>query len=177
MSEISRELITHDISEIIQKEHHLTDDQIPFDSVNSALINITKFFLEPINNSKTIPYQYQKDNQSIFNQNQIIISNALNNIKPYLHKESHNLIKSWEMVVEWQSEIMNNIDKFDRVSFDDYLTTHIILFRKDVEPNLMRVYSWGLQEILQKEKELALQFTLEQTKEMVDLRKKEKLKK
>jgi hypothetical protein len=230
----SRESITYDMSEILRREHDIHGSkQITFDSVNNALINMTKFYLEPTNFDEKIPYQYQKENQAIFENNQVIISSSLHQVDtvltemktkmyqleknqhqvmyqgmpeplpvatpetkekksilpsfskpkpiklnpndPYqssidLQKKTTKLIEDWDLVVEWQSEGVEYDGDFDKIAYENYLSTHRHIFRKEVEPNLMRVYSQGLQLVLMKEKELALQLASGQMKEMFQTR-------
>lgn len=235
----TRESITYDMSEILRREHDIHGtSQITFNSLNNAVIAMTKFFLEPTDIDEVIPYQYQKKNQQIFETNQVIISSSLHQVDsvltemktkmyqleknqhqviipqmtepipmaspelkekksflpsfsktkpmrlnpndPYqssieLQKKTIALIDAWDLVVEWQSEGVefnsdpNDCD-FDRIAFENYLSTHRVMFRKDVEPNLMRVYYQGVQLILMREKELSLTLASGQMKEMFQTR-------
>lgn len=220
----SREQIASDALEIIRREHDIHGTkQITFDGLNTALMNMTKFFLEPTPFDEQIPYQYQVKNQSIFEKSQVIISSALHqvdsvladmktkmfqleknqqqqvimpmsnmpqqylpplqtpetkekksilpsfgkpkNLKPdpnnpyqsslVLQKKTLDLIENWELVVEWQAEGVEYFEDFDKIAYENYLSTHRVMFRKEVEPNLLRVYSQGLAIVLMKEKELA----------------------
>ena len=86
-----------------------------------------------------------------------------------------DLIDSWELVVEWQSggvEFVNPNGDHDlnRAGFDQYLSNHRQIFKKDVEPNLLRVYSQGLKLLLKSEKTMASQFGNNMMKEIFQTR-------
>lgn len=92
-----------------------------------------------------------------------------------IQKRILELIDSWELVVEWQSggvEFVNpNGDHdLDRFGFDQYLSNHRQIFKKDVEPNLLRVYSQGLKLLLKSEKELASKYGNNTMREMFQTR-------
>lgn len=73
-------------------------------------------------------------------------------------RKTLKLIDDWNLFVEWQSEGVEYWEDFSRIAYDDYLSTHRTMFRKDVEPNLMRIYSQGLNLVLMQEKVLATQY-------------------
>ena len=92
-----------------------------------------------------------------------------------LQKRIENLLNSWELVVEWQSggaEFVNTDDEndLDRFGFDSYLSNHRQIFRFNVVPNILRVYSQGLNLLLIQEKALAVQYGNVQMKEMFQTR-------
>ena len=87
-----------------------------------------------------------------------------------LQKKTMKIIEYWELVVEWQSEGVEMFEDFNRISYDNYLSTHRIIFRKDVVPNLLRVYSQGLNIILMKEKEMSMAYGSSMMKEIFQTR-------
>lgn len=92
-----------------------------------------------------------------------------------LQKKTLDLIEMWDLVVEWQSEGVEfnsdpNDQDFTRISYDNYLSNHRTIFRHEIEPNLMRVYSQGLQIILMKEKEMATSYGSAMMKEIFSTR-------
>ena len=230
----SREQIAYDMSEIIRREHDIHGTrQITSDGLNSALGAMAKFVLMPTPASEKIPYQYQLENQPVFETNQIIISSALdkvdtvlNDLKTKMYQLERNqrqimmpnmsepvpvqslepkerksvfpsfrtpkpvppnpndpfqssleqqrktlkLIDDWNLFVEWQNEGVEYWEDFSRIAYDDYLSTHRTMFRKDVEPNLMRIYSQGLNLVLMQEKILATQYGSSMMKEIFSVR-------
>jgi hypothetical protein len=87
-----------------------------------------------------------------------------------LQKKTMKIIEYWDLVVEWQSEGVEMFEDFNRSSYDNYLSTHRVIFRKEVVPNLLRVYSQGLNIILMKEKEMAMAYGGSMMKEMFQTR-------
>ncbi len=235
MSEpVTRESIAGEMSEIATQEHSIHGSkQVTINSVNNALLGMSKFFLVRTEPNEPIPYQYKIENQAEFEKNQIVISSALDKVEPVvsdineksyrleknqqqiilpnmpepvaistpetkekksilpsfkkpvipkpdphapyqsmieLRDDTLALIADWQLVVEWQSEGVEYFDDFSRDAYDDYLSTHRVMFRKDVEPILMRVYSQGLRIILTKEKEMAKEIASSQLKEAFQTR-------
>ena len=238
MSSPTRESIASDMSEIIRFQHDISGASKPITEADlkSAITNLAGFFLKPTNGSEQIPYQYKLENQSEFEQYQVIISTALDKIEPVisdmkerlfrleknqtplilpnqqqgetiniptnpepekkglaslfsgkskpapinpndpyqstidLQKKTMKIIEYWELVVEWQSEGVEMFEDFNRISYDNYLSTHRIIFRKDVVPNLLRVYSQGLNIILMKEKEMSMAYGSSMMKEIFQTR-------
>jgi hypothetical protein len=92
-----------------------------------------------------------------------------------LQKRIAELIDAWELVVEWQSggvEFVSSDGDNDlsRFGFDNYLSNHRQIFRFGVVPNLLRVYSQGLNLLLLQEKKLAVQYGNIQMREMFQTR-------
>ena len=87
-----------------------------------------------------------------------------------LQKKTMKIIEYWELVVEWQSEGVELNEDFNRISYDNYLSTHRVIFRKEVVPNLLRVYSQGLNIILMKEKEMSMTYGSSMMKEIFQTR-------
>ena len=87
-----------------------------------------------------------------------------------LQKKTMKIIEQWELVVEWQSEGVELNEDFNRISYDNYLSTHRVIFRKEVVPNLLRVYSQGLNIILMKEKEMSMTYGSSMMKEIFQTR-------
>ena len=87
-----------------------------------------------------------------------------------VRNKMYELIKMWQLVVEWQSEGVEYFDDFTRLAYDEYLSTHIVIFRHEVAPNLLRIYSQGLRLILTKEKELAERIATSMQKEAFQTR-------
>lgn len=119
---------------------------------------------EPIN----VPKQEEKSkrNFSLFPQKQQ--KPIMNPNDPYqssiaVQKKILKLIDDWELVVAWQSGGAEFVDiggdhDLDRYGFDNYLSTHRQIVRSVVSPNLLRVYSQGLNLLLLQEKTFALQY-------------------
>lgn len=217
----TRESIASDMSEVIKREHDIHgagEHQVTYDKLNKALTALVSFFMESTDVNEKIPYQYKMENQNIFEQNQLIVSSALDKVDPVLfdmkiklwqleknqqsiivpnmpepipvgsperpeersrlpsfrkpkpitlnpndpfqsslktQRDILKLIDDWDLVVEWQSEGVEYDEDFDRIAFDNYLSNHRVMFRKEIQAHLMRVYSQGVQLIMTKEKELA----------------------
>ncbi len=232
----SREQIAYDMSEIIRREHDIHGTrQITSDGLNNALTAMAIFVLKPTPVDEKIPYQYQLENQTIFESNQIIISSALDKVdtvlndlktKMYqLEKNQHQvmmqnspepipvqsptpeskerksifpslrtpkpiplnpndpyqssleqqrktikLVDDWNLFVEWQTLGVEYWEDFSRIAYDEYLSIHRTMFRSDIEPNLMRIYSQGLNLVLMQEKILATQYGSSMMKEIFSTR-------
>ncbi len=87
-----------------------------------------------------------------------------------LQRKTVKIIEYWELVVEWQSEGVEMYEDFNRISYDNYLSTHRVIFKKEVVPNLLRVYSQGLNIILMKEKEMSMAYGSSMMKEIFQTR-------
>jgi len=121
-----------------------------------------------------------KEKKSILPSFSKSVTPKLNPNDPYqssitLQKKTMDLIEMWDLVVEWQSEGVEfnsdpNDADFTRISYDTYLSNHRTIFRHEIEPNLMREYSQGLQIILMREKELATQYGSSMMKEIFSTR-------
>lgn len=85
-------------------------------------------------------------------------------------KKTLRVLDMWDLVVEWQSEGTEFDEDFTRIAFDNYLSNHRVIFRHEVEPNILRVYSQGLRLILMKEKEMATAISTSQLKEAFQTR-------
>ena len=120
----------------------------------------------------------QKRSFSLFPQKQA--KPVINPNDPYqssipLQKRIAELLDVWELVVEWQSGGVEFVDAngdhdMDRFGFDNYLSTHRQIFRFGVVPNLLRVYSQGLNLLLMQEKNMAVTYGNIQMKEMFQTR-------
>ena len=87
MSTPSREAIASEMSEVIKREHDIHgagEHQITYDTLNKALTSLTNFYMQPTGIDEKVPYQYKKENQALFESNQLIISSALDKVDPVL---------------------------------------------------------------------------------------------
>jgi len=87
-----------------------------------------------------------------------------------IRKQIYRMLEMWDLVVEWQAEGVEFDEDFDRIAFDNYLSNHRVIFRHEVEPNLLRIYSQGVRLILMKEKEMATLIATSMQKESFQTR-------
>ncbi len=87
-----------------------------------------------------------------------------------LRKNTMKIIDNWDLVTRWQSGGTEMDEDFTRVAYDKYLSTHRSIFRDEIVPNLLRVYSQGINIVLMKEKELASSYGNNMMKEMFQTR-------
>lgn len=155
------------ISDIKTKMHLLEKPSNTIQMPNADPMIIPK--PEPEHKKRSISLFPQKQQKPIIDPNDPYQSSIP------LQKRIAELIDAWELVVEWQSggvEFVSSDGDNDlsRFGFDNYLSNHRQIFRFGVVPNLLRVYSQGLNLLLLQEKKLAVQYGNIQMREMFQTR-------